>query len=101
MRSSEYQGTRLLQDTAEAGTFLVIDRWVNGDSVVLRFRQEFSDEYEELDRECLELTEEETRIGAFDEFVCQVPPRLRAAWKIALLRISRRPYRDSDSPAIR
>ena len=45
---------------------MVIDRWAAGDSFA-RFRQEFAEEYEELDRQCLELTEEETRIGAFTE----------------------------------
>jgi quinol monooxygenase YgiN len=65
-RSPEYQGTQLLQDVAEERTFLVIDRWAGGDSFD-RFRQEFGKEYEELDRRCLELTEEETRIGVFIE----------------------------------
>jgi quinol monooxygenase YgiN len=66
MRSPEYQGTQLLQDVAEERTFLVIDRWVNGDSFA-HFRQGFAKEYDELDRQCLELTEEETRIGVFTE----------------------------------
>jgi hypothetical protein len=50
----------------EQRTFVVIDRWADGDSFA-RFRQAFAKEYDELDRQCLELTEEETRIGAFDE----------------------------------
>jgi heme-degrading monooxygenase HmoA len=66
MRSPEYQGTQLLQDTTEERTFVVIDRWAKDDSFA-RFHQEFSNEYEELDRQCLELTEEESRIGTFAE----------------------------------
>jgi heme-degrading monooxygenase HmoA len=65
-RSPEYQGTQLLQDVAEERTFVVIDRWASGESFA-RFHHEFAKEYEELDRKCLELTEEETPIGAFDE----------------------------------
>lgn len=66
MRSPEYQGTQLLQDVAEERSFMTIDRWADADSFA-RFRREFSKEYEELDRQCLELTEEEIRIGAFNE----------------------------------
>jgi hypothetical protein len=39
-RSSEYQGTLLLQDRADPLVFVVIDRCVGGDSFV-RFRQQF------------------------------------------------------------
>ena len=66
MRSPEYQGTQLLQDTTEERMFVVMDRWAQDDSFT-RFRQEHSEEYDELDRQCLELTEEETRIGVFAE----------------------------------
>ena len=65
-RSPHFLGTQLLQDTTEERVFVVLDRWADGDSFA-RFRQEFSNEYEELDRRCLELTEEEIRIGAFNE----------------------------------
>jgi hypothetical protein len=68
LRSPEYQGTQLLQDASDERVFIVLDRWVDCDSFT-RFRQEFSREYDELDRQCLELTDEETRIGAFNELL--------------------------------
>lgn len=65
-RSSEYQGTLLLQDTADPFLFVVIDRWAAKDSFT-RFRQEFGPDYEHLDQQCRDLTEEETLIGFFTD----------------------------------
>jgi len=59
MRSAEHRGTQLLQDTTEKRMFVVIDRWADGNSFT-RFREEYAAEYDELDRQCLELTEEDS-----------------------------------------
>lgn len=68
-RSPEYQGTILLQDVTDPLRFIVIDRWAERDSFA-RFREQFGSEYERLDEECNELTDEETLIGIFrDEAV--------------------------------
>lgn len=65
-RSPEYQGTVLLQDTADPLFFVVIDRWSNVDSFT-SFQQQFRQEYEALDQQCLDLTDVETLIGNFTE----------------------------------
>jgi len=65
-RSAEYQGTLLLQDAAEPLGYLVIDRWEKLDSYP-RFRQLFAPDYERLDQECEELTDEETYLGMFKD----------------------------------
>jgi len=65
-RSSEFQGTLLLQDTADPLVFVVIDRWATSESFT-RFRQQFGPDYEHLDRQCLGLTDEETMIGVFND----------------------------------
>lgn len=65
-RSPEFQGTILLQDTSAPLTFLVIDRWANGESFS-RFRQQFGPDYDYLDQQCTDLTEEETLIGTFSD----------------------------------
>jgi hypothetical protein len=68
-RSPEYQGTILLQDIEDPLVFIVIDRWASSDSFA-RFQQLFRPDYEALDQQCNDLTDEETRIGDFmDEAV--------------------------------
>jgi len=68
-RSPEYQGTILLQDISDPLVFIVIDRWASADSYT-RFQKLFRPDYENLDRQCNELTDEETLIGNFlDEAV--------------------------------
>ena len=63
-RSEGYRGSVLLQDTSDPLVFVVIDGWARSDSFQL-FRQQFGPDYEQLDRQCLELTEEEALIGHF------------------------------------
>ena len=65
-RAPEYQGTLLLQDTADPLSYLVIDRWESVDSYA-RFQQLFAPDYEYLDRQCNELTDEETYLGMFKD----------------------------------
>jgi len=67
-RSPEYQGTILLEDVSDPLSFVVIDRWVSQDSFT-RFRQQFGPDYERLDEQCTELTEEETLVGIFRDEV--------------------------------
>ncbi|HEY4901003.1 MAG TPA: antibiotic biosynthesis monooxygenase [Terriglobales bacterium] len=67
-RSAEYQGTILLQDASDPLVFVVIDRWASPDSFT-RFRQLFGPDYEHLDKQCEELTDEETLIGLFHDEV--------------------------------
>ena len=67
-RSAEYQGTILLQDVSDPLVFVVIDRWASQDSFT-RFRQQFGPDYEHLDEQCNELTDEETLIGLFHDEV--------------------------------
>ena len=65
-RSPDYQGTLLLQDTADALSYVVIDRWESLESYS-RFQQLFGPDYEHLDRQCNELTDEETYLGMFKD----------------------------------
>lgn len=67
-RSPEYQGTILLEDVSDPLSFVVIDRWVSQDSFT-RFRQQFGPDYERLDEQCTELTDEETLVGVFRDEV--------------------------------
>ena len=65
-RSPEYQGTILLQDISDPLVFIVIDRWASADSF-MRFQQLFRPDYEDLDQQCNELTDEEMLIGNFQD----------------------------------
>jgi len=65
-RSSEYQGTLLLQDASDPLSYIVIDRWESTESYS-RFQQLFAPDYEFLDRQCNELTDEETYLGMFKD----------------------------------
>jgi len=67
--SPEYEGAILLQDLSDPLVFIVIDRWASVDWFT-RFLQLFRPDYENLDRQSNELTDEETLIGNFrDEVV--------------------------------
>jgi len=63
-RDADYRGTELLQDTTNRLVFVVVDSWAAEDSFT-RFREQFGHDYERLDEQCRELTEEEMRIGVF------------------------------------
>jgi quinol monooxygenase YgiN len=67
-RSVEYQGTILLQDISDPLLFIVIDRWASKDSFT-RFREQFGPDYERLDEQCNDLTDEENLIGLFHDEV--------------------------------
>lgn len=63
-KSSEYRGTELLRDAYVSGSYLTIDRWTS-EEAFRSFRKENDSAYESLDRSCDELTERETRVGAY------------------------------------
>ena len=67
-RSPEYQGTLLLQDVSDPLIFVVIDRWAADDSFT-RFQLQFGPDYEQLDQQCRDLTDEETLMGSFHDEV--------------------------------
>jgi heme-degrading monooxygenase HmoA len=60
-----YIDTALLRDLEKANHFLVIDRWHNRESFD-SFKQHHAAAYDELDRQCEELTLVESKIGIFD-----------------------------------
>jgi heme-degrading monooxygenase HmoA len=64
-RCPGFLGTSLLRDTESPARFLTIDRWDTAASHHA-MREQFSAEYETLDRACESLTESETRIGVFE-----------------------------------
>ena len=67
-QSPEYQGTILLQDVSDPHAFVVIDRWASQDSFN-RFREQFGPDYQRLDEQCRDLTDDETLIGVFQDEV--------------------------------
>ena len=66
-RSPGFRGTVLLRNTKDPLHFLTIDSW---DTVVAQvaMREEFQDEYADLDQACEELTDSETHIGVFEDW---------------------------------
>lgn len=65
-KSSDYHGTVMLQDIADPLGFLIEDRWTNN-SAVTHFREDFGREYDELDRHCESLTQEEHLVGIYED----------------------------------
>ena len=60
-----YRGTKLLRDRV-SGRYLTIDEWESAESFE-SFKEVFEKEYAELDGLCEKLTEEEKRVGLFEE----------------------------------
>jgi hypothetical protein len=65
-KSGGFYGTTLLPDSEDACRHLTIDRWQSA-AAPRQMRQQFATEYEMLDRECEAFTEDERRIGIFEE----------------------------------
>ena len=63
--SPDYHGTELLRDAYVPGSYLTIDRWASEDAF-RAFRRDHDADYEKLDRTCDDLTQKETRIGAYN-----------------------------------
>ena len=64
-RADGYVRTELLRDRRDPNRFVTIDFWQSA-SHWESFRALFSDDFEQLDAECEELTSSETEIGRFD-----------------------------------
>lgn len=65
-RQAGFLGTELLRDAENPRRYITIDRWENFEAHVA-MRGRFAKEYEELDRTCEAFTEQERRIGVFEE----------------------------------
>lgn len=63
-----YIETMLLKDKSSAGRYVTIDRW-RDEEAFQAFRSSFSQQYEQLDRECERLTLGEQLVGVFTECV--------------------------------
>jgi len=61
-----YIETLLLRDRAQELRYVTVDRWVSVDAY-RAFREEFSRQYDELDRLCHELTTHEAPLGEFTD----------------------------------
>jgi heme-degrading monooxygenase HmoA len=57
-----YLGTTFIRDTNDSQRYLTIDRWVSKDAYE-NFLHQRSKEYEALDANCEDLTEEESQLG--------------------------------------
>jgi heme-degrading monooxygenase HmoA len=64
-RGEGYCGTELVRDTNETGRYLTIDVWVSREAYE-KFRQANLDEYNQLDRQCEEMTQTEVELGTFE-----------------------------------
>lgn len=65
-RSTGYIETLLLKDRENAGRYLTVDRWIDEDAYHA-FRSAYSRQYEQLDRQCADLTTDERLVGEFAE----------------------------------
>ena len=65
-KNGGFLGTELLRDAENPRRYITIDRWQNFEAHVA-MRGRFAKEYEELDRKCEAFTEQERRIGVFEE----------------------------------
>jgi heme-degrading monooxygenase HmoA len=63
-KAQGFLGTELLRDGSRPERYITVDRWA-AEADFRRFRAQFGQEYEMLDRQCQELIEEERRIGSF------------------------------------
>ncbi len=59
-----YLRTELLHDCVTSRRYFTIDHWTSNNAYD-SFHRLYSRQYEELDRQCMELTESETHVGSF------------------------------------
>jgi len=64
-KGNGYNSTELLHDRANERRYLTIDSWISK-SAYEAFRKQFAAEFEELDKICNSLTEDEVFLGSFD-----------------------------------
>ena len=64
-RSLAFRGTTMLRDSASPNRYLLWDCW---DSLADfdRFTRDYGADYAALDKQCEQLTEEETKLGVFE-----------------------------------
>ena len=67
-QATGYIETLLLKDSANAGRYLTVDRWIDEDAY-RAFRSANSRQYEQLDQQCAKLTTAENLVGEFAEHV--------------------------------
>jgi len=67
-QATGYIETLLLKDSAIAGRYLTVDRWVD-EEAYQAFRSAYSRQYEQLDQQCAKLTTAENLVGEFTERV--------------------------------
>lgn len=67
-RSPGYLGSLLLEDRATPGRYLVVDRW-QSESAYLACREQYAQEYADLDLYCEAITSRETPLGTFFDHV--------------------------------
>lgn len=60
-----YCGTELVRDTNETGRYLTIDVWASREAYE-KFRHTNLEEYNQLDRQCGEMTQAELKLGMFE-----------------------------------
>ena len=65
-RSAGYIETLLLKDRSTVDRYVTVDRW-RDEEAFQAFRSSFSEQYEQLDRECERLTVGEQLLGLFTE----------------------------------
>ena len=63
-KAQGFVNTELLRDEARPERYITVDRWASEEDF-RRFRVQFREEYEALDRQCQEYISEERRIGSF------------------------------------
>jgi heme-degrading monooxygenase HmoA len=66
--SAGYIETLLLKDKSSPSRYVTVDRW-RDEETFQAFRSSFSQQYEQLDRECERLTVGEQLVGEFAECV--------------------------------
>ena len=64
-RSPGFRGTTLLRDSTAPNRYLLWDCWDSLTSFE-QFKRHHGADYAALDKQCEELTEEETRVGVFE-----------------------------------
>lgn len=63
-RSPGYIGSLLLEDRETPGRYLVVDRW-QSEAALSAFREQYAQEYADLDLYCEALISRETQLGTF------------------------------------
>ena len=63
-KSDGYLETELLRDETNTHRFLTIDRWISADAYN-KFKIDWQTEYESLDAQCEDMTEQETLLGKY------------------------------------